>query len=192
MKKKYSLSIADVELNVTVDESPATVEYIVGVIDRKMRDILLKSKYCPKTQAALLCALDLCADKVKAKEEIDRLEEEIETLKASLKASDDKYARAQGISIALEGEKARLEIENMKLRALLDEAKQSMLPQMTAEGRTPTAAVYIGPEGGYDTKKVALAEAAQIPSVNLGRRILRCETASGFVLACLVCKTELS
>ena len=124
MKKKYSLSIADVELNVTVDESPATVEYIVGVIDRKMRDILLKSRYCPKTQAALLCALDLCADKVKAKEEIDRLEDEIETLKASLKASDDKYARAQGISIALEGEKARLEIENMKLRALLDEAKQ--------------------------------------------------------------------
>ena len=124
MKKKYSLSIADVELNVTDDESPETVEYIVGVIDRKMRDILLKSRYCPKTQAALLCALDLCADKVKAKEEIDRLEDEVETLKASLKASDDKYARAQGISIALEGEKARLEIENMKLRALLDEAKQ--------------------------------------------------------------------
>ncbi len=124
MKKKYSLSIADVELNVTVDEAPETVEYIVGVIDRKMRDILLKSKYCPKTQAALLCALDLCADKVKAKEEIEKLEGEIETLKADLKASDDKYARAQNISIALEGEKARLEIENMKLRALLDEAKQ--------------------------------------------------------------------
>ena len=125
MKKKYSLSIADVELNVTVDEAPETVEYIVGVIDRKMRDILLKSRYCPKTQAALLCALDLCADKVRAKEEIEKLEGEIETLKADLKASDDKYSRAQGISIALEGEKARLEIENMKLRALLDEAKQN-------------------------------------------------------------------
>ena len=124
MKKKYSLSIADVELHVTVDEAPETVEYIVGVIDRKMRDILLRSKYCPKTQAALLCALDLCADKVKAKEEIDRLSDELEALKADLKASDDKYARAQNISIALEGEKARLEIENMKLRALLDEAKK--------------------------------------------------------------------
>ena len=124
MKKKYSLSIADVELNVTVDESPETVEYIVGVIDRKMRDILLRSKYCPKTQAALLCALDICAEKVRAKEEIDRLEGEIETLQTNLKAADDKYARAQGISIALEGEKARLEIENMKLRALLEEAKQ--------------------------------------------------------------------
>ncbi len=125
MKKRYSLSIADVELNVTVDEAPETVEYIVGVIDRKMRDILLKSKYCPKTQAALLCALDLCADKVKAKEEIDKLEGDIEALKAELKASDEKYARAQNISIALEGEKARLEIENMKLRALIEEAKKT-------------------------------------------------------------------
>ena len=66
MKQKYSLSIADVILNVTVDESPEVIEYVTGVVDRKMREILLKSKYCPKTQAALLCALDLCVDKVKA------------------------------------------------------------------------------------------------------------------------------
>ncbi len=143
MKQKYSLSIADVDLNVTVDESPETVEYIVGVIDRKMRDILLKSRYCPKTQAALLCALDLCADKVKAKEEIDKLTDEIETLTERVKASDEKYARAQNLSIALEGEKARLEIENMKLRALIEEAKKtgsipdesldSLLPEMREE-----------------------------------------------------------
>ncbi len=125
MKQKYSLSIADVELNVTVDEAPETVEYIVGVIDRKMRDILLKSKYCPKTQAALLCALDICADKVKMKDEIDTLKDEIASLNEGLKASDDKYSRAQSLTIALEKEKARLEIENMKLRAALDEAKRT-------------------------------------------------------------------
>ena len=79
----------------------------------------------------------------------------------------------------------------VSLKGILDEAKQSMLPQLTAEGRTPSAAVYIGPEGGYDTKEVALAEAAQIPSVNLGRRILRCETASGFVLSCMTYAFEL-
>ncbi len=123
MKQKYKLSIADVELNVTVDESPETVEYIVGVIDRRMREILLKSKYCPKTQAALLCALDLCADKVKAKEEIEKLQEEIEALEEKVKAADDKYARAQGLTVKLEKEKARLEIENMKLRAAIETAK---------------------------------------------------------------------
>lgn len=125
MKQKYTLSIADVELNVTVDESPEKVEYIVGVIDRKMRDILLKSKYCPKTQAALLCALDLCADKVKAKEEIDALNDEIAALNEKLKESDEKYARTQRLTANLEREKARIEIENMKLRAALEEAKKT-------------------------------------------------------------------
>ncbi len=143
MKQKYSLSIADVDLHVTVDEAPETVEYIVGVIDRKMRDILLKSKYCPKTQAALLCALDLCADKVKAKAEIEKLEEELEALGEKLKTADEKYARAQNISIALEGEKARLEIENMKLRALIEEAR-----------RTGSL-----PEGGYEAVEEAVTEA---------------------------------
>ncbi len=125
MKQKYTLSIADVELNVTVDEAPETVEYIVGVIDRKMRDILLRSKYCPKTQAALLCALDLCADKLKAKEEIEELNEVLEAVREELKASEEKYARTQTLSANIEKEKTRLEIENMKLRAALDEAKRT-------------------------------------------------------------------
>lgn len=125
MKQKYTLSIADVELNVTVDESPETVEYIVGVIDRKMREILLKSRYCPKTHAALLCALDLCADKVKAKEEIESLKDTLASLEEEIKKAEDKNRRAEGITVALEKEKARLEIENMKLRAAIEQAQRT-------------------------------------------------------------------
>ena len=124
MKQKYSLSIADVVLNVTVDESPEVVEYVTGVVDRKMREILLKSKYCPKTQAALLCALDICTDKVKAKEEIDALKEEIDTLTSAVKVEEEKNRRAEAFTVALEKEKARLEIENAKLRAALEEAEK--------------------------------------------------------------------
>ena len=149
MKQKYTLSIADVDLNVTVDESPETVEYIVGVIDRKMREILLKSKYCPKTHAALLCALDLCADKVRAKEEIDSLKDEIASLEAALKKEEEKNRRAEGITVSLEKEKARLEIENMKLRAAIDEAKKSgALPELEAEEAEP-----IIPASGEEEKE---------------------------------------
>lgn len=125
MKQKYKLSIADVELNVTVDESPETVEYIVGVIDRKMREILLKSKYCPKTNAALLCALDLCADKVKAKEEIESLGDELASLEDELKKAEEKIRKTDALTVALEKEKARLEIENMKLRAAIEQAQKT-------------------------------------------------------------------
>lgn len=125
MKQKYKLSIADVELNVTVDESDETVEYIVGVIDRKMREILLKSKYCPKTQAALLCALDLCADKVKLKDELEEAHDTIGSLEEEIKKAEDKSRRAEAITVALEKEKARLEIENMKLRASIEQAQRT-------------------------------------------------------------------
>ena len=75
----------------------------------------------------------------------------------------------------------------VSLRAVLDDAG-ARLAQSAAR---PTAAVYIGPEGGYDTREVALAAEAGFPSVNLGRRILRCETASGFVLSCMTYAFEL-
>ncbi|MBP3376506.1 MAG: cell division protein ZapA [Clostridia bacterium] len=140
MKQKYTLSIADVELNVTVDESPETVEYIVGVIDRKMREILLKSKYCPKTTAALLCALDLCADKVKAKEEIEALRDELAALEERVKKEEEKNRRAEGLTVALEKDKARLEIENMKLRAAIEEAqKTGNIPEIKADEESVAA-----------------------------------------------------
>ena len=140
MKQKYTLSIADVELNVTVDESPETVEYIVGVIDRKMREILLKSKYCPKTTAALLCALDLCADKVKAKEEIEALRDELAALEERVRKEEEKNRRAEGLTVALEKDKARLEIENMKLRAAIEEAqKTGNIPEIKADEESVAA-----------------------------------------------------
>ena len=147
MKKKYTLSIADVQLNVTVDESPETVEYIVGVIDRKMREILLRSKYCPKTQAALVCALDLCAEKVKAKEEIESLKDEVSSLEADIKAAAEKQRRADAFTAALEEEKARLQDENQKLREALKEAGY-----MTFEDEVTPAA---------EEKKEEAAEPAQ-------------------------------
>ncbi len=54
-----------------------------------------------------------------------------------------------------------------------------------------SSAVFIGPEGGYDIKEVHLAQSAGITCVNLGKRILRCETASGFVLSAMTYVFEL-
>ena len=77
----------------------------------------------------------------------------------------------------------------VSLKDLLSNAAGRVLSE--DGGAAPTSAIYIGPEGGYDTREVALAADAGIPSVNLGRRILRCETASGFVLSCMTYAFEL-
>ena len=122
MKQKYTISIADVQLNVVADGDQERIERIVGIIDRKMREILLKSRNCPKTQAALLCALDLCSDKLQSKEEIDSLKTQLEEISEQLKKAQDNYDRAQRVNINLEKEKARLEIERDKMRAAMEAA----------------------------------------------------------------------
>lgn len=48
----------------------------------------------------------------------------------------------------------------------------------------------IGAEGGFAVDEVELAEKKGIRAVGLGKRILRCETASGFVLSCLAYEKE--
>ena len=101
MHQKYTLTISDIEINVISDESPEAVEALVSIVDRKMREISSKSRNCSKAEAAILCSLDYCSDKIRAQRKIKALEakialtestvdeliEENEALKTSLKKS---------------------------------------------------------------------------------------------------------
>lgn len=51
--------------------------------------------------------------------------------------------------------------------------------------------VFIGPEGGYEPSEFSSAVTAGLLPTGLGKRILRCETASGFFLSCLIYQIEL-
>lgn len=59
------------------------------------------------------------------------------------------------------------------------------------EGRVPTVAIVIGSEGGFSPEEAMAAREAGLSLCGLGRRILRTETASGFVLSCLSYRFEL-
>ena len=52
-------------------------------------------------------------------------------------------------------------------------------------------AVFIGPEGGFDPGEIEYIKKLGIPCVTLGKRILRTETASTFVLSSLSYRYEL-
>ena len=77
MHQKYTLTISDMEINVISDESPEAVEALVSIVDRKMREISSKSRNCSKAEAAILCSLDYCSDKIKAQRKITALESKI-------------------------------------------------------------------------------------------------------------------
>lgn len=55
----------------------------------------------------------------------------------------------------------------------------------------PTVAIVIGSEGGFSPEEADAASDAGLCLCGLGRRILRTETASGFVLSCLAYRFEL-
>ena len=84
MKQKYTITVADIEMNVVSDESAEAVEALVGIVDRKMREISLMSKRCSKSEAALLCALDYCSDRIKAQRRLKALESKLAMTEAAV------------------------------------------------------------------------------------------------------------
>ena len=76
MKQKYSITVADMELNIISDASPDEVNNIVGMLDRRMRDINLKSPRCTKNEAAILCALAYCSERMAMQEAFKKVEKD--------------------------------------------------------------------------------------------------------------------
>ena len=98
MKQKYTITIADTEMNIITEESPEFVDEIVNILDRKIREINTSFRRCSKNEAALLCALDYCSDKMKMQKKIRNIDAEIALKDAQIN---------------------RLTSENERLRALL-------------------------------------------------------------------------
>lgn len=103
MKQKYSITIADVQMNVITDESPEAVEALVGLVDRKMKEILGPNRSCPKSEAALLCALDYCSERIKSQRKVKALETKLAFTETALE------------ELETENEELRRELEELKL-----------------------------------------------------------------------------
>ncbi len=84
MKQRYTIRISDVEMNIITEESPETVEGLVNIVDRKMREAEGTSGRCSKVEAALLCALDYCSERIKLQRKIKALESKLQIAEATV------------------------------------------------------------------------------------------------------------
>lgn len=75
--------------------------------------------------------------------------------------------------------------------ACYEKEGEKSLKQILTEKKFSSASFLIGPEGGLSLREVSLLEASRIPTVTLGKRILRTETAPSAVLSMLLYETEL-
>ncbi len=76
----------------------------------------------------------------------------------------------------------------LPLKTFLCDKKAELLKRDVGE---PSISIVIGSEGGFSLSEVAMARELGLIPVGLGKRILRTETASSFVLGCLVYEFEL-
>ncbi len=76
------------------------------------------------------------------------------------------------------------------LPTVLEEARPALEAAEQA-GHRPEIAIFVGSEGGFSPEEAAAARDAGAAMTGLGKRILRTETASGFVLSCLIYALEL-
>lgn len=137
----------------------------------------------------------------------------VETKRCVVKLDDkkakSKIARWQGIAEAAAKQSKRGIIpvveQVMTFQKAVEFAKSmdvKLIPYELAEGMQQTkelieqmkpgesVAVFIGPEGGFETKEVELAKEAGILPITLGKRILRTETAGMTVLSWLMYHLE--
>ncbi len=120
MKQKYTITVADMELNIISDASPDEVENIVGMLDRRMRDINLKSPRCTKNEAALLCALSYCSERIAMQEAFKKVE------KDAFRFAGENEKLKKNIE-SLEEELEKLRQDAAVMRSLLDRA--TLAPQ---------------------------------------------------------------
>jgi cell division protein ZapA (FtsZ GTPase activity inhibitor) len=88
---KYKISIAEMDINVSTDETPEMVDTLVGIIDRRIREIISKSPRCSKSEAAILCALDYCADSIKGETKTRDMEHEYVQMSRALETLKKDY-----------------------------------------------------------------------------------------------------
>lgn len=97
----------------------------------------------------------------------------------SFKEALDMAEKSDAILFCYEGD------GTLPLKRILEELFESQ------DKKTNNISIFIGSEGGFSLKEAELAKSRGAIMTGLGKRILRTETASGFILACLVCFSEL-
>ena len=122
MKQKYSITVADMELSIISDASPDEVENIVGMLDRRMRDINLKSPRCTKNEAAILCALSYCSERIAMQEAFKKVE------KDAFRFAGENEKLKKTIE-SLQEELDHLRKDASVMRSILDRAAIAAVPQ---------------------------------------------------------------
>ena len=103
MRQKFAITVADVQMNIVCEESQEMVDAAVAAIDKQIRALTSdRNRFCTKTEAALLTALDFSTRVMHLEERIRELEEflhkadpEGSTMEATLLRGENEVLRGE-------------------------------------------------------------------------------------------------
>ena len=103
MRQKFSITVADVTMNIVCDENQQTVDTAVTNLDNQIRALTSdKSHHCTKTEAALLSALDYATQCLHLQARVKELEDFVHaadptggTFEASLLRGENETLRSE-------------------------------------------------------------------------------------------------
>ena len=159
----------------------------------KMETVIQKSVECGACEIIPFSS-ERCVVKLDKKDEKKKIERYFKISESAAKQS------GRGIIPRVE--------KILDFKSMLDEASSASLAILCYEGEETVSlkdilrkeipskdvtdiAIIIGSEGGFSKKEAQMAREKSIKLAGLGKRILRCETAAPFALACIAYETEL-
>ena len=101
-KRKIDVEIAGMKMSLVTDESESFVESVVRRVNDSMASLLQSGKNRTRLDAAMLCALDFCSDKLTAEKRVRNLEAQISLYDVNLRKARNENAELRA---ALEGKK---------------------------------------------------------------------------------------
>ena len=151
MRQKFTITVADIPMNILCEESEETVNAAVATLDAQIRAMHASSgNSCTRTEAALLAALDATTQCIHLRERIRELEEivhrgdplgdtfqsallrgENETLRAELQVSRGNYDALLQDNATLFGLNAKLVRQNSEANARGDRMHDQVLAILT-------------------------------------------------------------
>ena len=151
MRQKFTITVADIPMNIICEESKETVDAAVSALDAQIRAMSASSgNSCTRTEAALLAALDATAQCMHLRERVKELEETVhradpigdsfeagmlrgenEALRAELRVSRGTYDALLQDNATLFGLNAKLVRQNSEANARGDRMHDQVLSLLT-------------------------------------------------------------
>lgn len=137
IKRKVELNVAGITMSLVTDESDEFVATIARRMDETMTQLLHDIKRS-QLDAALLCAIDFCADKLNAEKRVRNLEAQVSLYDVNTRRLKEEIAKLKSRLGELEGEQKAEESADVRplgAQITIEESSPEMQAESDKESR---------------------------------------------------------